>query len=93
MSMSKLDKPLRMTVEEANKEFYPNTYLMVNCEMDLGAAIAGEVIAYAPLKKQATLVDYAWELEAKGTHGEVSVFDTKDPLDGEALLVEYDTSE
>jgi len=91
--MSKPDKPLRMTVEEANKKFYPNTYLMVNCEMDLGAAIAGTVIAYAPLKKQGSLVDYAWELGEKNENGEVRVFDTKDPLNGEALLVEYDTSE
>ena len=91
--MIKLDQPLRLTVEEANEKFYPNTYLMINCKIELGATLEGDVIAYSPIKKQGSLVDYAWELGGSDENGEVSVFDTKDPLDGEALLVEYDTSE
>ena len=93
MSMTKLEKPVRMTVDEANEKFYPNSYLMVNCELDTGAVVAGEVIAYAPLKEQGPLVDYAGELSRDGKHGEVVKLNTKDPLDGGSLLVEYDTSE
>lgn len=89
MSMTKLETPLRMTVEEANKEFYPNFYIMINCDVDMGAAIAGDVIAYAPLKRKGSLVDYMDELTLSSSFGEVRMRDTTDPLDGGSLLIEY----
>ena len=89
--MTKLEEPVKMTVCEANRHFFPNSYLMINCELDLGASVAGEVVAYAPLKQKGPLVDYAWLLQDEGGFGEVRVKNTKDPLDGGSLLVEYYT--
>jgi hypothetical protein len=90
MSMTKLENPVRMTEEEANEKFYPNSYVMIHCEMgELGRLISGEVVAYAPLKKKGPLVDYAWDMSDNGSFGEIIINDTKDPLDGGSLLVEY----
>ena len=87
--MIKLEKPIRMTVEEAEEAFYPNYYLMINCEMPRGSIIAGEVVAYAPMKESRPLHEYCSQLEDSGEYGWVMIMYTKDPLDGGPLLIEY----
>ena len=87
--MTMIEHPRRMTVEEADTQFYPNSYIMVHCELDEGVVFAGQVVAFMPLKQQGELIDYADELLLSGRFGEVRKLNTKDPLDGGALLVEY----
>jgi translation elongation factor EF-1alpha len=88
--LTKLEKPLRMTVDEAQKKFYPNSYVMVNCEWESGLIEVGEVVAYAPQKNNGgTLLTLADELQDSGKYGEVMMGHTKDPLDGGSLLIEY----
>jgi len=91
--MTTLETPIWMTVEEASKKFYPNSYIMINCELDRGCPIAGQVVAYSPLKNKGILIDYVDELSSSGSGGEVTVEDTVDPLDGGSLLVEYCTAD
>jgi hypothetical protein len=86
--MTKLEKPIWMTVDEADKKYYPNKYIMINCEVDTGLAIAGEVVAYAS-PKNGEFSDYKHQLAQSGQCGEMYVGITKDPLDGGSLLVEY----
>jgi len=81
--MTKLEKPIWMTVEEADKKYYPNSYVMVNCEIDQDfIVLAGEVMAYAPSKNGGVLSQLKMELARSGEYGEVSLNRTKDPLDG-----------
>jgi hypothetical protein len=77
-----LDKPTRMTVKEANKKYYPNSYIMVNCEMDSNLIIGGDVYAYAPLRHDGSLTELKFNLSRGGRHGVVCSRYTKDPLDG-----------
>lgn len=86
--MTKIEKPSRITIAEANKMFHPNSYVMVACEISRGAVVAGEVVAYAPLEQKGTLVDYGWELSADGRFGEVTIEDTIDLLDGGTIWIE-----
>ena len=55
--------------------------------------LAGLVIAHAPLEQKGDLVDFAWELSEDAIYGRVSVEDTKDLLDGEAMWVELHSIE
>ena len=80
---------MRMTVEEADERFYPNSYVMINCEWDTSLIVAGEVVAYAPLKHDGSLSRLKHELAVSGKYGDVFLNLTKDPLDGGSLLVEY----
>jgi hypothetical protein len=84
-----LEKPVRMTVEDANEKFYPNTYIMVNCEVDLGLPLSGDVYAYAPMKHDGSLTRLLSELSRSKKYGIVDMSLTKDPLEGGSLLVEY----
>jgi hypothetical protein len=87
--MTMVENPKRMTVSEANKHFYPYSYLMVECEEEpIGYAIAGIVIAYAELEKKGEMVDYSWDLCLSGEMGEVVTHDTRDILDGGTIWVE-----
>ena len=79
MSMTILEIPVRMTEVEANEKFYPNSYVMVNCERDESMTLYGEVLAYAPLKKKGPLCDYTDELHNSGNYGYVTMTDTDDP--------------
>ena len=84
--MTKLEKPVWMTVKEANEKYYPNTYVMINCEVDTGLPIAGEVVAYAPLKNNGGEISkLKSKLARSGKYGVVDINQTKDPLDGGAL--------
>ena len=77
-----------MTVEEAEKKLYPNSYVMVNCELHLGIPVAGEVVAYAPMKNNdGELCQLADNLILSGDYGSVILEMTADPLDGGSLLV------
>jgi hypothetical protein len=88
--LTMLEKPTWMTVKEADKKFFPNSYLLTHCETESGCASAGYVVAYAPMRnnggKLSALMD---ELTDSNNHGEVVVQQTQDPLDGGSLLVEY----
>jgi len=88
--LTMLEHPVWMTVEEADKKFFPNSYVIINCVLERGDIIAGFVVAYAPMRnnggKLSALVD---ELSESGEHGEVWFRFTQDPLDGGALLIEY----
>ena len=86
--MTRIENPIRMTVEAANEKFQPESYVMVNCELDRGSVVAGLIIAHAPLEKKGDLVDFAWELSTDNVYGEVSIEDTIDLLNGEAMWVE-----
>ena len=90
--MTRIEAPVRLTVEEANKRFEPESYVMVHCEVQRGASIAGLVIAHAPLDEKGELVDFAWALPNE-TYGDVSVNDTVDLFDGEAIWVELHSIE
>ena len=48
--LSRLDHPVWMTVDEADEKLYPNSYIMIHCEVDTGLTTAGYLVAYAPLK-------------------------------------------
>ena len=88
--ITKLEKPIWMTTEEAQKKFYPNSYVMVNCVLDCGCTVSGEVVAYAPMKNNGGMLSKLQdELTDSGEYGEVRLKLTKDPLDGGSLLVEY----
>jgi len=90
--ITKLEKPIRMTTDEAQKKLYPNSYVMINCEREQenGWVVAGEVVAYAPMKNNGGMLSrLADELFDLGKYGEVKLQRTKDPLDGGSLLVEY----
>ena len=87
--MTKIENPSRVSITEANKQFHPYSYVMINCEIVKGAVTAGEVVAYAPLEKKGTLVDYGWELSTDGHFGEVTIEDTIDLLDGGTVLIEH----
>jgi hypothetical protein len=91
--MTKIDIPIWMTVEKANKIFKPDSYVMYDCEIYNGSVIAGFVIARAPVTQKNDLVDFAWALSEKNTHGKISIEDTKDLLNGEAMWVELHTVE
>ena len=88
--MTKLEKPEKMRVNEARKKYYPNSFLMINCEnkWEDYPNYVGEVIAYAPLKKKGPLVDLLWKINEEGVNGECSMINTKDILDGGSLLGE-----
>ena len=88
--VTKLEKPLWMTTEEAEKRYYPNSYVMINCVMDEGDVASGEVVAYAPMMNNGgQLCDLADDLCDAGMYGDVWLLRTKDPLDGGSLLIEY----
>jgi len=90
--MTKLEKPVWMTIDEAQEKLYPNSYVMVNCEREeeFGVIFAGEVVAYAPMKNNGGMLSKLQdELTDSGGYGEVWLGLTKDPLDGGSLLVEY----
>ena len=85
--LTKLESMEIFTETEANKKFYPNSYIMVECVRE-GMVLKGRVAAYAPLNMSSTLLDYATELNKSGNFGRVIISDTKDPLDGGSLLGE-----
>jgi hypothetical protein len=88
--ITKLEKPTWMTVGEADEKFFPNVYVIANCEMGRGDIIAGNVVAYAPMRNNdGKIYDLVSELSRTGEHGEVWFRFTQDPLDGGSLLVEY----
>ena len=88
--ITKLEKPVQMTTDEAQEKFYPNSYVMVNCVWENGCIISGEVFAYAPMKNNGgQLSRLSSELTRSGEYGDVKLSNTKDPLDGGSLLVEY----
>ena len=88
--ITKLEKPVMMTAEEADKKFYPDSYIMVNCKLEHGRIISGEIVAYAPMKNNGgELSRFKRELTHAGGYGEVYTRQTKDPLDGGSLLIEY----
>lgn len=88
--LTKLEKPLLMTTEEATKKFYPDSYIMVNCKLERGDIVSGEVVAYAPMKNNGgALSRLKRELTIAGEYGDVYEMYTKDPLDGGSLLIEY----
>jgi len=87
--MTKIENPSRVSIIEANKQFSPYSYVMINCEIIKGAVIAGEVVAYAPLEQKGTLVDYGWEMSVNGCFGEVTIEDTIDLLDGGTVWIEH----
>jgi len=84
--MIKIDKPVVMTESEANENYFPNSYIMVQCVRQ-HKILKGYVVAHAPLGNEA-LSDYATELNKKGNLGRVVITDTKDPLQGGSLLGE-----
>jgi len=87
--MTKLEKPLFMTTDEAQKKYYPNAYVMINCTLARGNIVSGEVVAFAPMKNNGgQLSRLADDLCDAGSYGEVWLEYTQDPLDGGALLVE-----
>ena len=90
--MTKIESPIHMTVEAANKFFKPDSYVMINCELDRGSVVAGLVIAHAPLEQKGELVDFAWGLP-KNDYGKVSIEDTVDLLDGGMMWVELHSIE
>jgi len=88
--ITKLEKPVWMTIDEAEEKFYPDSYVMINCKWEHGLIVAGEVFAYAPMKNNGgQLGRLASELTRSGEYGAVKLNRTKDPLDGGSLLVEY----
>jgi hypothetical protein len=88
--ITKLGKPVLMTIDEAEEKFYPDSYVMVNCKLERGRVAAGEVFAYAPLKNNGgQLGQLATDLARSGNYGKVKLNRTKDPLDGGSLLIEY----
>jgi len=88
--ITKLEKPTWMTAKEADKKYYPDSYIMVNCKIEEGNIVSGEVVAYAPMKNNGgQLGNYKRELTLAGKYGVVFIMQTKDPLDGGSLLVEY----
>ena len=91
--MTHIENPSRMTIEKANKDFYPNSYVMVNCELERGSVIAGKVVAFSSLERKGALVDYAWSLSANPASGEVTIEDTIDLLDGGTMWVELHSVE
>jgi hypothetical protein len=91
--MKILDSPVWLTEDEANRQFYPETYIMTHCERDDEMILRGYVVAHAPLKKKRALVDYAGELSISEQHGRVIITNTKDPADGGSMLIELHSAE
>ncbi|MCL1883073.1 MAG: hypothetical protein FWF81_04885 [Defluviitaleaceae bacterium] len=88
--ITKLEKPIWMTVEEADEKFFPDVYVITNCETRGGDIASGVVVAYAPMRNNGGVIyDLADELHKSGEHGEVYFRLTQDPLEGGSLLVEY----
>ena len=90
--ITKLEEPIWMTIDEAQERFYPNSYVMVNCEREdeSGWIVSGKVVAYAPMKNNGGMLSQlVSELCNLDEFGEVRLQRTKDPLDGGSLLVEY----
>ncbi|MDR2168166.1 MAG: hypothetical protein LBE35_10015 [Clostridiales bacterium] len=87
-----LDKPLKMSEMEANERFYPNSYVMIHCEFDGGVVRQGDVVAYAPPGGRGPLIEYGWDLAETGNYGEVRTNYTRDPFNGEALMIELHAS-
>ena len=90
--MTRIESPKRFTVEEANERFQPESYVMIHCEIFMGSSVAGLVIAHAPLEEKSELVHFAWGLPSD-EYGEVTVEDTVDLLDGEAVFFELHSIE
>ena len=84
-----LEKPERIRVNDAWNKYYPNTFIMINCEnMWEDPNYIGEVVAYAPLTKKGPLIDLVDQLVVEGHSGECCIVNTKDLLDGGSLLGE-----
>ena len=85
-----LEKPERMSVDEATEKYYPNSFVMIHCEdmWENYPNYIGQVIAYAPLNKKGPLVDLLDKLTYEGISGECNIVNTKDILDGGSLLGE-----
>lgn len=87
--MTVLKKPERMRIKEAKEKFYPNSFLMINCEnMWDDYNFFGDIIAYAPLETQGYLIDWMDKMIDEGYDGDCTVEMTKDILDGGPLLGE-----
>ena len=91
--MTHIENPIRMTIEKANKEFFPNSYIMVNCDLERGGVVAGKVVAFTSLENKGPLVDYAWDLSSNPASGEVTIEDTIDLLDGGTMWFELHSVE
>ena len=84
---TKIETDEILTEEEANKRYYPNSYIMVECSRE-GYILKGRVIAFAPLNELPALSEYANELYRAGKHGHVTLTNTKDPFEGRTLYYE-----
>ena len=85
--LTKIETDEILTEEEANKRYYPNTYVMVECFYE-GLILRGRVVAHAPLEKSLGLSYYARDLNVSGKYGRVIVTNTKDPFEGRTLFYE-----
>ena len=87
--MKILDTPVYMTVEEATDEYYPNSVVMINCEVEHDWPKAGYVAAAETEESRdySELKDYEMELKKDSKNGEVCFIKTRYPLEGQALFV------
>ena len=87
--MTVLEKPERMRINEAKEKYYPNSFLMINCEnMWNDYNFYGEVTAFAPLSKKGLIIELADKLMEEDSDLEWVTVDSKDILDGGSLLGE-----
>ena len=83
------DRPEYMTVKQAEQSFHPNSVIMINCEMEMFAPIAGYVVATETLggEDYEELDAYRDALQRDTKNGEVFLLMTSDPYVGEGLFV------
>jgi len=93
MAVIKIKSPIKMSVDDANEKFYPNAYIMANCEMEEGNFSEGYVVAIAPQGSYGILKNYQRALLKDSSNGEVHMETTKDPLDGGSIFVQQDSLE
>jgi alpha-acetolactate decarboxylase len=77
--MQKFEKPVYMLVEDVQKHYYPNSVVMINCEMKYFAPISGYIVGVASGEGSDNneLKAYHMELIKDGKNGEVHFIKTQ----------------
>ena len=91
MKIFEIHEQERMTVEAAEKYFYPNCVLMTRCTVDRHAPLEGYIAAIEEEggDDYEALFDYRTELLNDPSNGKVFLIITKKPYEGEGLFIEY----
>ena len=89
--IAKFDKPEYMTKKQAEDRFHPNAFIMINCDVEYHAPVAGYVVAAETvgIEDYPELSAYYHELNSDSANGKIYVISTDDPLKGEGLYIEY----